>query len=122
LPSIGSAIGAGAGVIEQRLPILHAGGVKDWAAGSRKIQGWHAALSGVAAAIGWAALPLVSANSALSIVALIVTAAGTSSVAELLAFAAGNKLPATPVNRCRARQNELKPGSVDTLLHPGALP
>ena len=44
---------------------------------ARKERRWHAALSGVAAAIGWAALPLVSANPALSIVALIVTAAGT---------------------------------------------
>jgi MFS family permease len=44
---------------------------------ARKERRWHAALSGVAAAVGWAALPLVSADPALSVLALIVTAAGT---------------------------------------------
>ncbi|SAL76282.1 d-galactonate transporter [Caballeronia choica] len=44
---------------------------------ARKERRWHAALSGVAAAIGWAALPLVSSNPTLSVAALVVTAAGT---------------------------------------------
>jgi MFS family permease len=44
---------------------------------ARKERRWHAAISGIAAAIGWAALPMVSSNPALSVVALIVTAAGT---------------------------------------------
>ena len=38
---------------------------------------WHAAVCAVVSALGWCALPLVSSNSALSLLALTATAAGT---------------------------------------------
>ncbi|MEZ2308226.1 MAG: MFS transporter [Paraburkholderia graminis] len=44
---------------------------------AHKERRWHAAVAGVAAAIGWAALPLVGGSAALSVAALTVTAAGT---------------------------------------------